>query len=166
MHRPNLAEWPFLVMLALLAGATGLGCREAVPPPAAAKPAAEAAPAPGAAEPTAESPPSASSTVAVEQKPSPARLPRLLDLGAGKCIPCKMMAPILEELKAEYAGTFDVEFIDVWQNPQAAEKYGIESIPTQIFFDASGQERFRHVGFFSKEEILATWKELGVEKGN
>ena len=76
-----------------------------------------------------------------------------------------MMAPILEELKKEYAGTFDVEFIDVWNDPKAAEKHGIETIPTQIFFDASGKERFRHVGFFSKEEILAKWKELGVEKG-
>jgi thioredoxin 1 len=90
-------------------------------------------------------------------------LPRLLDLGAGKCIPCKMMAPILEELEQEYAGVFDVEFIDVWQHPEEAKKHGVETIPTQIFFDASGKEIFRHVGFFSKEEILATWKQAGVE---
>ena len=49
------------------------------------------------------------------------------------------------------------------KNSDAAEKYGIQSIPTQIFFDASGKERFRHEGFFSKEEILAKWKELGVD---
>jgi len=90
-------------------------------------------------------------------------LPRLLDLGAGKCIPCKMMAPILEELEQEYTGVFDVEFIDVWQHPEEAKKHGVETIPTQIFFDASGKEVFRHVGFFSKEEILATWKQVGVE---
>jgi thioredoxin 1 len=42
-----------------------------------------------------------------------AKLPRLVDLAAGKCIPCKMMAPILEELKKEYAGRMNVEFIDV-----------------------------------------------------
>ena len=60
------------------------------------------------------------------------RLPRLLDLGAGKCIPCKMMAPILEELKKEYAGRMTVEFIDVWVNPDAGKAYGIELIPTQI----------------------------------
>ena len=90
-------------------------------------------------------------------------LPRLLDLGAGKCIPCKMMAPILKELEQEYAGVFDVEFIDVWQHPEEAKKHGVETIPTQIFFDASGKEVFRHVGFFSKEEILATWKQVGVE---
>jgi len=90
-------------------------------------------------------------------------LPRLVDLGAGKCIPCKMMAPILEELKKEYAGTFSVEFIDVWKNPDAGKKYGIRIIPTQIFFDAAGKELFRHEGFFSREDILAKWKELGID---
>jgi len=90
-------------------------------------------------------------------------LPRLVDLGAGKCIPCKMMAPILEELKKEYTGRMNVEFIDVWVNPDAGKPYGIEMIPTQIFFDASGKELFRHVGFFAKEDILAKWKELGVD---
>jgi len=90
-------------------------------------------------------------------------LPRLVDLGAGKCIPCIMMAPILEELKKEYAGTFNVEFIDVWKNPDAGRKYGIRIIPTQIFFDASGKELSRHEGFFSREDILLKWKELGVE---
>jgi len=90
-------------------------------------------------------------------------LPRLLDLGAGKCIPCKKMAPILAELKQEYRGVFDVEFIDVWENGAPALAYGIEMIPTQIFFDASGKELFRHEGFFAKEDILAKWKELGVD---
>lgn len=90
-------------------------------------------------------------------------LPRLVDLGAGKCIPCKMMAPILEELKKEYARVFNVEFVDVWINPDAAQQYGIRIIPTQIFFDESGNELFRHEGFFSKEDILTKWKELGVE---
>ncbi|NQT53661.1 thioredoxin fold domain-containing protein [bacterium] len=96
--------------------------------------------------------------------PPPAKpLPRLVDLGAAKCIPCKMMAPILEELKAEYAGRFDVEFIDVWQDETAGQRYGIKMIPTQIFFDASGKELFRHEGFYSKEDILGKWKELGFD---
>jgi len=90
-------------------------------------------------------------------------LPALIDLGAGECIPCKMMAPILEELKKEYAGRLEVRFIDVWQNPSEAGKYGIKLIPTQIFRDASGKELFRHEGFFSKEDILTKWKELGVD---
>ena len=90
------------------------------------------------------------------------KLPRLLDLGANQCIPCKMMAPILEELKKDYAGRMQVEFIDVWQNEEAGKKYGVEMIPTQIFFDAKGKELFRHTGFFAKEDMLAKWKELGV----
>ena len=93
----------------------------------------------------------------------PKALPRLVDLGATKCIPCKMMAPILQNLKKEYAARLQVEFIDVWQNPKAGEQYKIGLIPTQIFYDASGKELFRHEGFFSREDILAKWKELGVD---
>jgi thioredoxin 1 len=90
-------------------------------------------------------------------------LPRLVDLGAGKCIPCKTMKPILEDLMTNYAGTFKTEFIDVWENEDAAKPYNINLIPTQIFFGADGKELFRHEGFFSKEDILNKWKELGVE---
>ena len=114
------------------------------------------APAPALSVPVAAAQPSAVST-------APQKLPKLIDLGATKCIPCKKMAPILEELKTTYAGKLEVEFIDVWQNPDAGKQYGIQLIPTQIFYDASGKELFRHVGFFGKEDILAKWKELGVD---
>ncbi len=89
-------------------------------------------------------------------------LPRLVDLGAGKCIPCKQMAPILEELKTEYAGRMDVQFIDVWQDPAAARPFSINMIPTQIFFAADGRELARHEGFMAKDEILAQWNALAV----
>ncbi len=95
-----------------------------------------------------------------------AKLPRLVDLGADKCIPCKMMAPVLTDLKTNYVGRLEVEFIDVWKKPDAGKPYKIRLIPTQIFFDAKGKERFRHEGFFSKEDILAKWKELGVDLGD
>ena len=91
-----------------------------------------------------------------------AALPRLVDLGADRCIPCKMMAPIHDELKTEYKGRLEVIFYDVWQNPDQAKKFAINVIPTQIFFDASGKELFRHEGFMSKEDILAKWKEFGL----
>lgn len=104
------------------------------------------------------------STSSVEPR-NAAALPRLIDLGADKCIPCKMMAPILEELKDNYANRFTTEFIDVWKNPDEGKKHGVEMIPTQIFYDAQGTELFRHVGFFGKEDILAKWKELGVDTG-
>jgi len=95
-----------------------------------------------------------------------AKMPRLVDLGAGKCIPCKMMKPILDDLKENYASHFTTEFIDVWENPDAGKPYGIEMIPTQVFFDAEGKELFRHTGFFGKEDILGKWKELGVTLDN
>lgn len=90
-------------------------------------------------------------------------LPRLVDLGRGFCIPCKMMAPILEELKEEYDGRLDVECIDVGKNREAVRKYGIRLIPTQIFLDGSGKEVFRHEGFMSKDDILEAWERHGVD---
>jgi thioredoxin 1 len=91
------------------------------------------------------------------------KLPRLVDLGADKCIPCKMMMPVLEELDKEYKGKLQVEFYDVWKNSAPAEQYGIRVIPTQIFLSPDGKELFRHEGYFSKEDILAKWKELGFD---
>ncbi|MBP7937206.1 MAG: thioredoxin family protein [Phycisphaerae bacterium] len=102
-------------------------------------------------------------TPATASAPTAAGLPRLVDLGANQCIPCKKMAPILEELRKEFAGRLQVDFIDVWENPKAGDEYHIKLIPTQIFFDASGKELFRHEGFFSRENILGKWKELGVD---
>lgn len=104
-------------------------------------------------------PPPSVPTVPADQ---PTPRPRLVDLGAGKCIPCKAMAPILEELRTEYAKQFEVVFIDVWENPDAAKPYDINLIPTQIFYDAAGQELWRHEGFLAKEDILAKWREFGV----
>jgi thioredoxin 1 len=117
--------------------------------------------------PEASAVPAAAEATAAQGVPEPAgqtkAIPRLVDLGATKCIPCKMMAPILEDLKKTYAGKMDVQFIDVWENPDAGKKYGINVIPTQIFYDAQGKELFRHEGFFGKEDILAKWKEFGVD---
>jgi thioredoxin 1 len=89
--------------------------------------------------------------------------PVLIDLGADTCIPCKLMAPVLESLKTEYAGFLDVHFLNLNENPGAASLYAISVMPTQIFYDASGKELFRHEGFFAKEDILAKWRELGVD---
>ena len=123
-------------------------------------------------KPAAEEPPAAASaapvaaTSAAKQPAPPAQaraLPRLVDLGAQSCVPCKMMAPILEELKRDYAGVFETEFVDVWQDQESARRYGLRVIPTQIFFDAEGKEVFRHEGYFSREDILETWKQHGVD---
>ena len=90
-------------------------------------------------------------------------LPVLVELGSDQCIPCKMMAPILEELKAECAGKLQVSFLDVRKYRGLSALYGIQVIPTQIFYDTSGKELFRHEGFYAKDDILAKWKELGVD---
>ncbi len=90
-------------------------------------------------------------------------LPVLLELGSHKCPPCRRMTPILNQLKAEYAGKFEIRYIDVWQDRAAGTKYGVGAIPTQIFLDSSGKEVFRHVGFYSKKDILGTWIKLGVK---
>ncbi|MGE5297324.1 MAG: thioredoxin family protein, partial [Solirubrobacterales bacterium] len=102
----------------------------------------------------------ASPAAAASQAPT---LPRLVDLGRETCIPCKMMIPVLAQLREEYAGRLSVEFVNTEENPAEADKYNIKLIPTQVFIDASGKELFRHEGFFSKEDIVAKWKELGVD---
>ena len=106
----------------------------------------------------------AADAVGQPEPPAPpaTRLPRLVDLGAGKCTTCKMMTAVLDELIKEHPGVFDIEFIDVAKDPRAGEAYGIRIIPTQIFFGADGRELFRHEGFMGKEDILAKWRELGV----
>lgn len=91
----------------------------------------------------------------------PVALPRLLELGSVSCVPCKMMEPILDELRKTFAGQLHVDFIDVWQQKAVGEQYGLRVIPTQIFFDAEGKELFRHEGFFAREDILKKWQELG-----
>lgn len=89
-------------------------------------------------------------------------LPKLLDLGAETCVPCKQMMPILAQLSEDYKDVFTVEVINIHQQGDAAEKYGVSLIPTQIWFDSDGNELFRHTGFIAKDAILAKWRELGV----
>jgi thioredoxin 1 len=91
-----------------------------------------------------------------------AQRPKLLDLGAKTCIPCKAMVPVLDGLRTDYAGRMDVEFIDLFQDREAGEKWRVAIMPTQLFLSAEGKELARHEGFISREEILATWQQLGV----
>lgn len=89
---------------------------------------------------------------ATEQIPVP-NMVTMVDLGAKSCIPCKMMAPILERVGSYYEGKAAIRFIDVWENPDAKSQYGVQAIPTQIFYDKTGKERERHVGFLGEESI-------------
>ena len=102
------------------------------------------------------------STALVEGKQTEAQpLPKLIDVGADKCIPCIKMAPILKALKNDFSGRMDVEFIDAWKRREEAAKYNVQMIPTQIFYDAKGKELYRHTGFYGREAILGKWRELG-----
>lgn len=87
----------------------------------------------------------------------------MVDIGAKKCIPCKMMAPIMEELEKEYKGKAAIIFIDVWENPDAGKPFGIQLIPTQIFYSADGKEVLRHEGFMEKAAIVTELAKLGVK---
>lgn len=104
-----------------------------------------------------------SQTMPAVVKTTGSNLPVLLELGSHKCPPCRQMTPILNELRSEYSGKFQIKYIDVWQDRAAGAKYGVRAIPTQIFFDSKGREVFRHVGFFPKRDILTTWKKIGIK---
>jgi len=85
-----------------------------------------------------------------------------IELGADRCIPCKAMQPVMREIAREYRGTIQVVFYDVWKNPEYAKDYGIQLIPTQVFIDKTGQEIFRHVGFYAKDEIVSMLTEKEI----
>ena len=87
----------------------------------------------------------------------------MIDLGADKCIPCKLMAPIVARIEKTYAGKAAIVFIDVWKYNDQVARFGIRAIPTQIFFDESGREVYRHIGFMSEEYIVQQLKNMGVE---
>jgi len=90
-------------------------------------------------------------------------LPKLLDFGRGICIPCKKMAPILQELSEEYKGRVIIKIIEIDQDRELTEVNNIRLIPTQIFFDSKNKEVFRHEGFMYKEEIKKVFEKMGVQ---
>jgi len=109
----------------------------------------------------APAPSPASSPAASPQR----KLPALYEFGAGKCVQCKNMAPIIEALAAEYVGVLDVRKIDVNKDQEITEKHRIVTIPCQVFLDSEGRELFRHEGFFEKAAIVKKLDELGVKPG-
>jgi cytochrome c-type biogenesis protein len=89
-------------------------------------------------------------------------LPRLQDFGKGSCVACKMMIPVLEELRTKYAGRLAVEYVNIGEHPDTGRTHGIRRIPAQIFYDASGKELYRRTGFIAAEDIVAKFAELGI----
>ena len=103
-------------------------------------------------------------TIGLAQEVVPVKgMVTMLDLGAKKCIPCKMMAPILKKLETVYEGKAAIVFIDVWENREPAGRFKIRAIPTQIFFDKQGKEVYRHVGFLDEGAIVEQLTQMGVD---
>lgn len=90
-------------------------------------------------------------------------LPKLLDFGANKCIPCKKMAPILQELSEEYKGRVVIKIIEIYEERELTRANQIQLIPTQIFFDAKNKEVYRHMGFMDKEQIKKVFEKIGIK---
>ena len=88
--------------------------------------------------------------------------PTVAEFGAETCIPCKKMKPIMEQLAAEYGDRLNMSFVDVSKTRGMTDRYAITLIPTQIFFDADGQEITRHIGFWPWEEMVAKLQETGI----
>jgi thioredoxin 1 len=93
----------------------------------------------------------------------PKTLPTLLEFGRGKCIPCKKMKPILEELMKECEGKAVIRIVDIDQENELTQTNKIMMIPTQVFYDTTGKEAFRHVGFFEKDSVKAHLGAVGVK---
>ena len=89
-----------------------------------------------------------------------------IELGSTRCVPCKMMQPIIEEIEKEYGDQVKVVFHDVWTEAGKpfGKKYNIKLIPTQVFLDREGNEYFRHEGFFPKDKLVAILKQKGVHE--
>lgn len=94
-----------------------------------------------------------------------ARLPRLVELGGEKCIPCRQMAPILDEVGKTYAGRLVVEKLDVQKDASIGRRWNVRVIPTQVFLDAQGKEVARHEGFLEREALLAQLSLMGLKAG-
>ena len=88
-----------------------------------------------------------------------------VELGSVRCIPCKMMRPIMKDIEKDYAGQVKVVFHDVWtpEGEPFATSFKIRVIPTQVFLDKEGKEYFRHEGFFPKEDLIKILKQKGVK---
>jgi thioredoxin 1 len=106
-----------------------------------------------------------SAGAALETNATAAKLPRLVELGAGKCVACRRMKPIIAELEKTHAGRLQVESIDVIDEAETARAYAWHVIPCQVFLDADGEELWRHEGSLSRDAILTKWAELGYSFG-
>ncbi len=89
--------------------------------------------------------------------------PTLVEFGATGCVPCDMMQPILDNLRRSFGERLNVVFVHVQQEQILGARFGIRSIPVQVFFDAKGEEVFRHEGFFAEADVRRQLGQMGVQ---
>ena len=90
--------------------------------------------------------------------------PTVADFGKGWCVPCKMMVPVLKQAAQDYSGKANVVFVELDEYADLGRGYRIATMPTQIFFNAKGEEVSRHRGYMGTEDIERELAALGVKK--
>lgn len=81
--------------------------------------------------------------------------PMIVDFSATWCPPCRQLKPIFEKLAKDFRGRIDFVTIDVDENPQLAQAYGVQSIPMMVFINKDGQIQNTMVGFHDRGQLLA-----------
>jgi thiol-disulfide isomerase/thioredoxin len=87
--------------------------------------------------------------------------PTMVEFGAPGCTPCDMMAPILADLKKKFGQKINILSIHTGEEQVLGDRFGIQAIPVQVFFNPKGREVFRHTGFFPQTELETKIAQLG-----
>ena len=88
---------------------------------------------------------------------------KFLEIGSDKCIPCKQMKVVTENIVKKYGDELAFQYIDIYENKDVADDYKVQLIPTQIFYNQKGVEIFRHVGYFPEEKIDSLLQANGLK---
>lgn len=89
--------------------------------------------------------------------------PTMLDIGGADCVPCKAMKPVLDELNELWQGKIIIKFVDYWKYPELANQFEFKLIPTQFFYDETGNLYTIHEGNIEKDDVINTFIEMGYD---